>query len=287
MPEMKNNFQGGKMNKDLDERLVPNNEYKDALNVEIVTSNDSDIGSMQTLKGNKLLSAIDPKGTGKFTCIGSITDNKNDKLYFMLAGIKRDLIVEYDYNDKIFLPVCVDNHNGSIQRTLNFNSNFLITGVNVIDDLLFWTDNNSEPKRINIALGKLGSSDFETHTNLMVRDKSPSAQPNSFIPALDENSQNKIILEKHLTVIRKGPSTAPVLEMIDTIKGDIDGDGEIGGDELTRSILYIDSILNSDGEILTSGNIKIQLSVDPDGDTSTLAHTDFEAGDFIRLLIAV
>jgi len=101
MPEMKNNFQGGKMNKDLDERLVPNNEYKDALNVEIVTSNDSDIGSMQTLKGNKLLSAIDPKGTGKFTCIGSITDNKNDKLYFMLAGIKRDLIVEYDYNDLV------------------------------------------------------------------------------------------------------------------------------------------------------------------------------------------
>ena len=32
MPEIKNNFTGGKMNKDLDERLIPNGQYKDALN---------------------------------------------------------------------------------------------------------------------------------------------------------------------------------------------------------------------------------------------------------------
>ena len=60
MPEMKNNFQKGKMNKDLDERLVPNGEYRDALNVEIAMSNDSDMGTLQTLKGNTLLSKLDP-----------------------------------------------------------------------------------------------------------------------------------------------------------------------------------------------------------------------------------
>ena len=37
MPEMKNNFQRGRMNKDLDERIVPDGEYRDALNVEIAT----------------------------------------------------------------------------------------------------------------------------------------------------------------------------------------------------------------------------------------------------------
>ena len=37
MPELKHTFTSGRMNKDLDERLVPNGEYRDALNVEILT----------------------------------------------------------------------------------------------------------------------------------------------------------------------------------------------------------------------------------------------------------
>ena len=35
MPEIKHTFQGGGMNKDLDERLVPNGQYRDALNVQV------------------------------------------------------------------------------------------------------------------------------------------------------------------------------------------------------------------------------------------------------------
>ena len=40
------------MNKDLDERLVPNGEYRDALNIEVSTSEDSDIGTVQNILGN-------------------------------------------------------------------------------------------------------------------------------------------------------------------------------------------------------------------------------------------
>ena len=43
MPELKHNFMKGRMNKDLDERLVPNGEYRDALNVEVLTSESGDI----------------------------------------------------------------------------------------------------------------------------------------------------------------------------------------------------------------------------------------------------
>ena len=52
MPELKHSFTAGRMNKDLDERLVPNGEYRDALNVDISTSEESDIGSVQTTLGN-------------------------------------------------------------------------------------------------------------------------------------------------------------------------------------------------------------------------------------------
>jgi hypothetical protein len=47
MPEIKHNFTGGKMNKDLDERLVPNGEYRDAMNIEVLTSEGSDVGAPQ------------------------------------------------------------------------------------------------------------------------------------------------------------------------------------------------------------------------------------------------
>ena len=33
---------------------------------------------------------------------------------------------------------------------LNFSKDHLITGVNLIDDLLFWTDDRNQPRRINI-----------------------------------------------------------------------------------------------------------------------------------------
>ena len=32
---------------------------------------------------------------------------------------------------------------------LNFNQNYIITGINLIEDQLFWTDNLNQPRKIN------------------------------------------------------------------------------------------------------------------------------------------
>ena len=53
MPEIKNTFLQGKMNKDLDERLIPNGQYRDALNVEVSTSEGSDVGTVKNILGNQ------------------------------------------------------------------------------------------------------------------------------------------------------------------------------------------------------------------------------------------
>ena len=52
MPEIKNQFTGGKMNKDLDERLISNGEYKDAMNIQVSTSEGSNVGTVQNILGN-------------------------------------------------------------------------------------------------------------------------------------------------------------------------------------------------------------------------------------------
>jgi rRNA processing protein Gar1 len=54
MPEIKKQFTGGKMNKDVDERLVPTGEYRDAMNVQVSTSEGSDVGTIQNVLGNIL-----------------------------------------------------------------------------------------------------------------------------------------------------------------------------------------------------------------------------------------
>ena len=55
MPEINRTFQGGKMNKDLDERLVPNGQYRDAMNIQVRTTDGDAAGTVQNLQGNKLI----------------------------------------------------------------------------------------------------------------------------------------------------------------------------------------------------------------------------------------
>ena len=75
MPEIKNTFLGGKMNKDLDERLIPKNEYRNALNVEVSTSQGDDVGSLQNTWGNTAHSNLSSV-IGNAKCIGVLNDKE-------------------------------------------------------------------------------------------------------------------------------------------------------------------------------------------------------------------
>ena len=154
MPEIKSTFVAGRMNKSLDERLVPKGEYRDAMNIDISTSEDSDVGAAQNCMGNSLIDTI---GISGGFCVGSVTDAKNDKIYWFIAGTNVDAIAEYDPNKNggSISPILVDVKatSGGI---LNFSSAQQITGINIIDEYLFWTDNINEPKKININRSKQG-----------------------------------------------------------------------------------------------------------------------------------
>ena len=71
MPELKRSFQSGRMNKSLDERLVPNGEYRDAINIEIATSESDDLGSAQTTMGNELIGSDLPNPSSTQVALGS------------------------------------------------------------------------------------------------------------------------------------------------------------------------------------------------------------------------
>tara|TARA_Y100001938_G_scaffold54665_1_gene76306 strand:- start:15455 stop:21904 length:6450 start_codon:yes stop_codon:yes gene_type:complete len=97
MPELKKNFTAGKMNKDLDERLVPNGEYRDAMNIQVrTTSGDSegegDSGVIQNIQGNtnvldKIHIAYSYQTKKNSTAIiGSVADEKTNSAYFFAGA---------------------------------------------------------------------------------------------------------------------------------------------------------------------------------------------------------
>ena len=53
MPEIKNTFLKSKMNKDLDDRLIPNGEYRDAQNLQISRSSGDSVGEFENVLSNE------------------------------------------------------------------------------------------------------------------------------------------------------------------------------------------------------------------------------------------
>jgi len=369
--EIKNTFTGGRMNKDLDERLITTGEYRDAMNVQVTTSSGSDVGSLHNIMGNYQIDSI--ANSTVATCIGSVVDEKNNKLYWMIEGLtnniqlpggqwpneyyKADAIAEYDYDIGSVKPVVVDvyeyrnafqgtftagniftvnsqselwdanasvmrkrvwpgmiltitdsNNNpypsltvesvdytsnreitfasslsttqvttanllgGSLtftspQRALNFDKDpntgkhYLITGINIIDKQLFWTDDNSEPKRVHIERYRdTGTFNFTEHSYTPTRD---------FTQTQLIYTNTYPLLEEHITVIRQKPIVAPQLLM--------DNSTATG---ITEGEIINDTSLVTLGAINSIGNYK-------EGEVSwidfTLPVPDFQLGNILNL----
>ncbi len=191
MPEIKNTFVQGKMNKDLDERLLPNGQYRDAMNVQVATSEGANVGTVQNVLGNELRGGV----TGN--CVGSIADEKNNKLYWFVR-VNDSLNAIYEYTEgQNPIPVFIDHHN-----VLEFGDR-IITGINIVDDFLFWTDGFNEPKKINITRSKLGTINDTTHTKLVVNN------------AMVQDANGNVDIQKeHITVIKKKPTSKLNVEII-------------------------------------------------------------------------
>ena len=135
-------------------------------------------------------------------------------------------------------------------KTLNFKwQEDWITGINVIDDLLFWTDNTTEPKRINITNCKEGTpTDYSSHTDIIVEH--PQTENLVDVNTIDNNLGsdpiNSDTQEKNITVIKRAPRTAPTLDMKATLR-----EGNV------EDVNIIHSFVNfTDDTSLTSGEIE-------------------------------
>ena len=84
MPQVTNTFIRSKMNKDLDARLLPNGEYRDAKNLQLSRSEGSEVGEFENIPGNIQLTGL-KTGLGA-RVIGQFTDETNNILYVYSSG---------------------------------------------------------------------------------------------------------------------------------------------------------------------------------------------------------
>ena len=61
MAKIQKNFVAGKMNKSIDERLLPQGQYVDALNIRLGSTEGTEIGAVENSKGNELIVELEFK----------------------------------------------------------------------------------------------------------------------------------------------------------------------------------------------------------------------------------
>jgi hypothetical protein len=163
MIKLDKTFIAGKMNKDIDERLITDGEYLDALNVTIDTSQGSTIGAVQNSRGNDKMSdiaAVTGLSVVNARAIGAVAYEAQNLIYWLVTSDNFDAIFEYNQLTDVTTKVLL-----STTGQLNFNKNYCVTGINYIPafgDLgpfLFWSDGLNPPRRINIARAKSWSDD--------------------------------------------------------------------------------------------------------------------------------
>ena len=188
--ELNKTFIAGKMNKDLDERLVPDGEFIDALNVTIDTTSGSNIGAVSNSLGNTLVTNIQQLvededvvyvGSNAKT-IGSVTYEADNLIYWLVTSDTFDAIFEYSeiFQFTSIVLLCT-------QGQLNFNKNYPVTGINFIPaskgegPFLYWTDGLNPPRRINISRAK----SYVTDDSRIVDDIDVIIKPPLYSPKID------------------------------------------------------------------------------------------------------
>ena len=207
MPELKRIFNAGKMNRDLDDRLVPPGEYREALNINIGRSEGSDVGAVENLRGNLEKVNLDTDGNSRIpegaTCIGSLRDNTAERIYFFVTtnntiggrqGAPGEFIHqvwEFEQVTSSFNLLVEYNQTGETNPTedwMNLWSGARITGVNLLENLLFWTDNRNEPRRIDIVKARANSEYYNSDFRAAVIKKAPVTAPQLLNVYVDGNS---------------------------------------------------------------------------------------------------
>ena len=188
MAEVKNAFIKSKMNKDLDSRLIPNGEYRDAKNIQVSRSQGEDVGALENIFGNAVTvngNFAADSGVSDIECIGYVVDESNSFVYLFFTNYTDEYegdVSSYEPSAENFIyayNILTNERTKLLEGAfLNFSTNRPIIGVNLLENLLFWTDNRNQPRKINITIAESnGISYYNSEDKISVAKYNPYRSP--------------------------------------------------------------------------------------------------------------
>ena len=185
MAKVQNTFLKSKMNKDLDARILPNGEYRDALNVQISKSEGAEVGNLENILGNASILNFGTKtGVSNLKCIGQLPDEVNSVVYLFFTdnpdenytptGVKSNhFIISYSVLSSAYIILV----KGAF---LNFSQLNPLYGINILENLLFFTDNRNQPRVINVELANSQDTPLPNPTFYTTEDQISVAKYNPY-----------------------------------------------------------------------------------------------------------
>ena len=189
MASFKNIFIKSKMNKDLDDRLLPQGEYRNAVNIQVSKSESEDVGALENVLGNEVVFDLQSfrKSAGRdLICIGYLVSEVDSSVFLFLTDntIENNSSGAYDPSAENFIVRLIISPNASIQSValvqgafLNFYEGNPIHGVNLLEDLLFWTDNRNQPRKIRVSAAADDTSYYSIEDTISVAKYMPYNAP--------------------------------------------------------------------------------------------------------------
>lgn len=141
------------LNSDDENRNMPPGDYRQALNTRIAVTEGASGGSIENIKGTRDTN-VEFTSNSQYSVIGSYERRDGTVLYFVQSNNSDDhRVIKYDPNSSVVgdSEILLQNDPGGSTDILNFDIQKLITGVDMVGDDLFWTDNNNAVRHLNVA----------------------------------------------------------------------------------------------------------------------------------------
>ena len=185
MSEVRNTFVRSRMNKDLDDRLLTNGEYRDAVNVQVSRSEGEDVGALENVLGNKLLTKFGLASIPDVEIIGTYEDDNKQRAYFIATNYtdtsddELSNVAPYGSACYILMYDIVNQSYSTLVEGsfLNFSKTQPVFGIDLIEDLLFWTDNRNQPRKINVETALADPTYYTTEDQISVAKYYPYCAP--------------------------------------------------------------------------------------------------------------
>ena len=195
--ESKNVFSSGKMNRDADERLIQQGEYRYALNARVINSSTSGVGALEnSLSNSAVTTSTDLDFGTNPVCIGSVADDSLNKIWWFVRSDDGSYIAEYDLDNEVATMVLQDTRAGNA-NVLNFSkSDFIQADVLYDNDndviMLFFTDGINNPRKINVDKAKLFTQSGFLEEEITVIKKPPLSPPSLNLQTTPTAKENNI-----------------------------------------------------------------------------------------------